>query len=335
MVSYAYLIVILVIFYINSMWSYDRENLRKHMRLIQDCYSSNMNISSSRSFPNRRTSHELDAMAIGGYNREKVSWIGCILCAMSKQSEMSRYLPLTTAASSVNDKNKRAFDQIYKDRIWGDSGGGSGAGSDLSMAFGAVYIIRLVMFKYGLTNLLDAPCGAVSDSWTQTLLMKMRIELPCFRYHGVDVVSTVIEKNTKAFESYPWISFTAADISSSAIRLPQNFDLILSRDALQHLPYSSIAGALNNYCKSKAMYLLVGSYIDITDKNKDLAEPGGCFEINLLVSPFNFPQPLEIFAEKAKESQRELFPTKYLLLYSLEMLCQSSGFLSYTKTYVG
>ena len=46
------------------------------------------------------------------------------------------------------------------------------------------------------------------------------------------------------------------------------YELILSRDALQHLPYKSIAGAVNTYCSSTATFLLVGSYLDHNDHNK-------------------------------------------------------------------
>jgi hypothetical protein len=333
--SYYHLIILFLLSLISSLRSFERENARhKHLRLIQDCFS-NLTLSS----PLLGLPHEMNAMTRPSYGGAQVSWIGCILCAAYNQRDTSQSLRgqlSTSSTTSTDNKNKIAFDQIYKDRIWGDAGGGSGSGSDISMAFGAIYIIRLVLFKYGLTNLLDAPCGAVSDSWTKQFLITMKAELPCFRYHGVDVVSTVIEKNRNTLppSTYPWISFTAADISSSTGRLPDGYDMILSRDALQHLHYSAIAGALSNYCRSGAKYLLVGSYIDLVDKNKDLGEPGGCFEINLLVAPFNFPQPLEIFAEKAKEANaKEIFPTKYLLLYTLTNLCQSSDLRSFIQTH--
>ena len=51
--------------------------------------------------------------------------------------------------------------------------------------------------------------------------------------------------------------FSVADLSSPLTKLPAGFDLVLSRDALQHLSYRHIAGAITSYCRSDAQFLLV------------------------------------------------------------------------------
>lgn len=59
---------------------------------------------------------------------------------------------------------------------------------------------------------------------------------------GVDVVSSVVEKNKNAFLDSPWIKFSVQDLASWTQDLPEGYDMIFSRDALQHLSYNSIAG---------------------------------------------------------------------------------------------
>ena len=58
----------------------------------------------------------------------------------------------------------------------------------------------------------------------------------------MDVVSSVIDKNKVKFNDLEWMKFSSQDLSSWTENLPNGYDLILSRDALQHLSYSSIAG---------------------------------------------------------------------------------------------
>ena len=279
--------------------------------------------------------------------------IGCWVCSLKddasvikierkENDEISKII--RSSKTKNNSINLNAFTNIYDNQVWGSYGGGSGAGSDSSYAKTTSYILQLVILKYSLKSLLDAPCGGVSDSWTKFAIHEIKKTLPCFRYHGTDVVKSVIDMNIKTFSGSPWIQFSQQDLSSWNLDLPSNYDIILSRDALQHLSYLSIAGALAKYCRSDARYLLVGSYLD-EGNNKNI-ESGGCFNINLLETPFSFPKPIEEYAEKSKilapqietASTLEIkkldpYPTKYLLLYKLDDLCKSSALLSFISSY--
>jgi hypothetical protein len=196
-------------------------------------------------------------------------------------------------------------------------------------------------------------------------LKKIKATIPCFVYLGVDVVSSVIAKNTDTFsQEYLWMKFAEMDlstyspvVSSSLLRrhssstnttitylssLPSGFQLILSRDALQHLSYAAIAGALSHYCASGASYLLVGSYIlnppetlsGGTGKNKNIAI-GETFSIDLLRAPFLFPHPLEIFPERPIGAYSDAQPenAKFLLLYNLPTLCSSQSLRGFLHIY--
>jgi hypothetical protein len=327
----------------------------------------------------------------------------CMLCARSEPSETSTggWAAPRSASVVAGGENKAAFDKIYRDVTWSAAGGGSGHGSDPAIAHGAGLVIQLVVYKYSMTSLLDAPCGAAADSWMKLLANKLRRDVPCFRYHGVDVVEDVIRRNAANFTDppgQPWARFSALDLSgeplpraapapvastitNSAVvsvaasanvsasgvaptatvpthlrrttttkatrataKLPTGYELLLSRDALQHLNYRGIAGALATYCAATATYLLVGSYLDRDDTNKDLVTAGGCFSINLLAPPFSFPPPIETFAESGRPflvdsgpmgASKGYFPKKFLLLYALAPLCKHANVTRFISAFGG
>ena len=98
--------------------------------------------------------------------------------------------------------------------------------------------------------------------WIHHLLTNLSAEIPEFKYHGVDVVESVISKSVIKFkEMAPRWKMTKMDISKDP--LPTGYDLVFSRDALQHLPLNLVADALKNIAlTSNAKYLLVGSYFE-------------------------------------------------------------------------
>ena len=124
------------------------------------------------------------------------SLLSCLMCLQEGTIKTER--SMATTSENINgantNENKDAFDKIYKDSTWSMAGGGSGVGSDPAFAHGAglvlqlgnslsltdeyippsplppltgdlTLLLHLVVFKYGLTSLLDAPCGAASNSW--------------------------------------------------------------------------------------------------------------------------------------------------------------------------
>lgn len=130
----------------------------------------------------------------------------------------------------------------------------------------------------------------------------------------------------RMFEGQNYVSFADVDLSVSGQVLPKDYELILCRDALQHLSYELIASTIENFCGSNAKYLLVGSYISAKrNKNRNIAV-GLAFSINLLATPFNFPRPLEIYNERTRDG-------KYLLLYELSRFCPSEGVNSFIKSF--
>jgi 23S rRNA G2445 N2-methylase RlmL len=170
------------------------------------------------------------------------------------------------------------------------------------------------MLKYKLTKLLDAPCGAAMNSWMFTAIQQLKSDIPKFQYYGVDVVGSVIEANRQKAATEiqgNYIQFHRVDLSatstpasftSTTSRLPADYDLLLSRDALQHLPYQLIARVFRSYCATRSRFLLIGSYLSaaqatsLDNRNQDILV-GETFHINVLQAPFSFPRPVEIFTE--------------------------------------
>lgn len=76
--------------------------------------------------------------------------------------------------------------------------------------------------------------------------------------------------------------------------LPSGYDLIHTRDTLQHLECTLIAEALHNLAWSGAKYLLVGSY-DGGSGNRNITS-GDYFDIDLRRPPFAL-EPLAVLSE--------------------------------------
>lgn len=120
---------------------------------------------------------------------------------------------------------------------------------------------------------------------------------------GVDIVESVITQNKQLL---PKMKFDVLDFSSQPLPVMsgEGASAIFTRDALQHLPLQKIVGALENFARSSATYLIVGSYLT-SSTNKNIGA-GDYFSINLLESPFNLPQPIDIVEEETPD-RKNLF----------------------------
>jgi hypothetical protein len=104
-----------------------------------------------------------------------------------------------------------------------------------------------------------------------------------------------------------------ACVDASHEPLPAGYDLVFSRDSLQHLPIASAYKFLHNVRASGAKYLLVGSYLTggqrvTSGRNVDIAV-GDVYDIDLLQPPFNMrPHPLYVIKEDNPER-------KFMLLF--------------------
>mmetsp|Transcript_4988 Transcript_4988/g.7735 ORF Transcript_4988/g.7735 Transcript_4988/m.7735 type:complete len:306 (-) Transcript_4988:617-1534(-) len=158
--------------------------------------------------------------------------------------------------SIVRQKN---FQKIYKNNMWGgwvrEEDGvyvpGAGGGSTVEVTEAIRKVLLGLIRKYDITSLLDAPCGDMN--WMPLLLR----EVPHVTYHGIDIVPEVVQRNIERFANESNWSFSCRDLSVD--RLPA-FDLILCRDATQHMVPETALATLRNFDKSGSKYVLTTSY---------------------------------------------------------------------------
>ena len=204
----------------------------------------------------------------------------------------------------LNERLKLKFNEIYNTFLWTSAGGGSGPGSTLEYTKTTRDIIYTVVNKYKINSILDSPCGAMV--WMPELLKNLTATNRRFKYHGLDIVESVLNKSrVKYADTYKNWRFSVGDMTRG--NLPSNYDLILSRDALQHLPLISIYEALRSFAYApNARYLLVGSYMN-SNRNQNITV-GQYFENNLSLLPFNLTH---------MEEYKEVDNIKFLVLYDI------------------
>ena len=183
---------------------------------------------------------------------------------------------------------KKVFEKIYKYNYWGSNESLSGPGSDKIKAKNLISHLPLIIKKYQIFKVFDAPCGDLN--WIEEILNKNIIQ----EYVGADIVKDLIMKNKlKKFTSK--CKFLNFDI------INDNFpdaDLWICRDILYHFSYEDIFKTLHNFCKSDTKYILVSNNL-VDDKhiNKNI-KTGDYRSLSLYHEPFNFKKnPIEVISD--------------------------------------
>ena len=238
-------------------------------------------------------------------------------------------------AAAKKEDVASAFTSIYASFRWGGEGEGSGAGSSLRATAGTRDLIELLIWRHHVTRLVDAPCG--SAHWMPPLLARVRAWAPCFSYVGLDVVESVVAANVQKFAATPGVSFAVADLSAAPLPAAAAApDMILCRDALQHLPLLYVIDVLENFARARPRVLAVGSYVEAAARgnpNAEIARVGDYFHISLAHPPFNMSdaafraagsphagEPMDVLDERTPHSDDK--EHKYILVYSGEYLAQ-------------
>ncbi|KAL4424079.1 hypothetical protein ABPG75_001380 [Micractinium tetrahymenae] len=200
------------------------------------------------------------------------------------------------------------FEEIYEYGGWGLEGNGSGPGSTFNATVSIREILGKAIEALDVNSMIDVPCGAMA--WMPLLLEEVERTRPKFRYLGLDIAASVVAQNKRAFAAKAAWRFDSFDLSAQP--LPRGYDLVHTRDALQHLSCPTGVAALRNLAHSGARYLLVGSYNSTANVQ---IENGAHFDINLKAHPYNLDRPLAVFPEASAPG-----PPKFMLLYSVEEL---------------
>ncbi|ELR18419.1 uncharacterized protein ACA1_138410 [Acanthamoeba castellanii str. Neff] len=219
-------------------------------------------------------------------------------------------------------RRKEEFQRIWDNFAWGPADR-SGPGSTAEASARARVAVETVVRQFGIRTMLDSPCG--SFSWMPLI----NFEALNVTYVGVDIVPGNIEKAKAAWPTkQPHVfQFYCADVvdgfefvdklvlqaqqdyPTNTHDWSQGWDLIFSREFLQHIPHEAVKRVLHNFNKTGSKYLLL-THDPSRAINKDI-EFGGYAPINMRVPPFNLGPPLADFPDAGHER---------LLLYKLPLV---------------
>jgi hypothetical protein len=189
----------------------------------------------------------------------------------------------------------------------------SGGGSSLLRTKFIIKNLSYVIQKYKIKTMCDVPCGCMN--WMPTVIKNNNID----KYYGIEGSEISIQNCYKQIKEF---NLKNAEIIKADMRdaeIPK-VDLIFERDSVQHSSFFSVKLFLENILKSGSTYLLISNNSQRKRGNKDIKD-GGMRRINLLNSPFNFPEPLETLDEQGENySERKLGHKKWNLLYKLSAL---------------
>lgn len=192
-----------------------------------------------------------------------------------------------------SEQRKQAFKAVYDSCYWGEDNL-SGAGSSLQATKVTREIVLKIIREYKISSIVDVACG--DFVWMPLVLEECKNTV---KYKGCDIVESLTVQHK---EEYPQHEFQNLDFVEEEI--PEG-ELIICREALQHLPVNDIKRALRNFSNSGSKYLLATTHLRrFGIRNRLNIRPGRCRDRNLLLAPFNLPNPLVIYAEQLGEKDK-------------------------------
>ncbi|HEY6568540.1 MAG TPA: class I SAM-dependent methyltransferase [Actinomycetota bacterium] len=185
------------------------------------------------------------------------------------------------------------FDRIYRTNGWNGTESRSGPGSGSVATRHVASAIAVLAEELRVESVLDLGCG--DGYWMP--------KLP--GYLGVDVSAEAIRH---ARRNHP-------DRRYQTTPPLGHFDLVISRDAMQHLALVE-ADRLLDFALTAGDWLLASTYIN--GANVDI-ETGHFYSPDLTAAPFNLPQPSQLIFDGYSYHDPDLIrdPGKHLGLWDL------------------
>ena len=210
------------------------------------------------------------------------------------------FIKLSYFSGSIKEK----FTDIYHKNKWKSNLTRSGTGSTPEQTKELIKLLPHLFQDFQITSIVDCPCG--DFSWMR------KIDLKEIEYVGYDIVKEIIEKNKSLYLSDS-TSFDVLDVTEKSFK---KRDLIFVRDLFVHFSYKDIFKALINIKKSNSNLILTTNFPEIKS-NYDIAT-GQWRGINLLLPPFNFPDPIRIVHESNTEYSQKELQSKNLSLWKVD-----------------
>lgn len=179
---------------------------------------------------------------------------------------------------------EKRFTDIYENNEWGSFVTPSGPGSEIRATRNAVKALRDVIKIHHISSMLDVGCG--DFSWIKEIL-----DFTPVWYRGVDIVQPLIDKNVYGPDPVGGMFYKACFICEP---LPK-VSLIFCRQALQHLAWTNVVLAIDNFKRSGSKWLLATTFAN--DYSGPSTDDGGFFPYNLEDSELELGVPEETWPE--------------------------------------
>ena len=211
---------------------------------------------------------------LGGFIKKELPFLLPVIRPIRNRLLMLRYRNLSTEA---------VFTEIYQKQRWYQSHHPLGSGSDLVNKETTCSKLPKLFRELQVSSLLDIPCGDFNFK---------EVNLDFLSYTGADIVEDIIQQNNTKYAKKNK-KFVKLDIIRDL--LPK-VDLVLCRDLFIHFSIDNIFKSITNIKKSGSRYLLTTSHISRKENHNIVT--GLAHPVNLLVPPFNFPEPLKIINDE-------------------------------------
>jgi len=173
-----------------------------------------------------------------------------------------------------------AFESVYQKNLWGGRAGEfySGTGSDPEATDAYCTLVREFILARQITSVVDLGCG--------DFRVGQKLLAPGTSYVGVDVVPSLIERNSREFGAKN-VKF---QVVNAIDEKPPAADLCLIRQVLQHLSNQQILAVLQN-CRGYR-YLMISDHLVMGGKpHLNVDKPHGYdtrpMGLRLDLPPFN------------------------------------------------
>ena len=222
----------------------------------------------------------------------------------------------TSFASMIFNKNKlreKVFNAIYKSKHWvqpninlkKEQFSVSGHGSYLGTKQTENLISNLNNFinQFQIKSIIDVPCG--DFLWMNKVISQNNN----IKYLGLDIVSDLISENITNYKNTN-INFKALDIFEEVKIFEDNIDLFFTRDFFIHCENNDIIKLIKKLKKSNFKYFACESYK--IKKNTEV-QTGKHRKVNLLIEPYNLPNPVFEFQDHEQDKFICFFEIRKLL----------------------
>lgn len=170
------------------------------------------------------------------------------------------------------------FSEIYQRNGWNGVESLSGPGSGPAPTAPIAAAIEELVWRLNIQSVLDVGCG--DGYWMP--------DLP--GYVGIDVAPEAIEL---ARSRHPDRAYLVTDVDDERIRAGR-FDLVITRDAMQHLSFADGLALLEGIRRTRSHWLLGSTYVG--GDNVDVAT-GECYSPDLSAAPFDLGPALELIVD--------------------------------------